>query len=431
MKRESESTLVSHRDLLLQTFIWLLRLEVGAVFIFSGFVKAVDPWGTLYKFNDYLAALSWNIWPNLILVGVFGLCALEFIVGIFIVTGSFRRSVCFVAAGLMCVMLPLSLWIAVADPVDDCGCFGDAVILSNWATFWKNVVLTIGIVLLIILNKKGGWLVTPALQWISLLVSFLFILTIELFGYISQPLIDFRPYGSGDYLVESADQTFDSPHYTFIYEKDGVKREWGEDDELPDDESGWVFVERRENVSQSPSLKNDRNFRLWDTVTGEDLTDEAISSSGSQLLIMMPDLKDVSPATTWKLNSLYEWSVKHNVRMIGVVAGSRTEIEDWEDISMASYPVFSADDTQIKEVVRGNPGVVFMREGRIVWKNSLAAINIDDFMSPEISDDPESFAIDNYAVLRNCIYLYLTLLGFLIVLSFVPKLKNYYKPMVR
>ena len=431
MKRESESTLVSHRDLLLQTFIWLLRLEVGAVFIFSGFVKAVDPWGTLYKFNDYLAALSWDIWPNLILVGVFGLCALEFIVGIFIVTGSFRRSVCFVAAGLMCVMLPLSLWIAVADPVDDCGCFGDAVILSNWATFWKNVVLTIGIVLLIILNKKGGWLVTPALQWISLLVSFLFILTIELFGYISQPLIDFRPYGSGDYLVESSDQTFDSPNYTFVYEKDGLKREWGEDDELPDDDSGWVFVERRENVSQSPSLKNDRNFRLWDTVTGEDLTDEAISSSGSQLLIMMPDLKDVSPATTWKLNSLYEWSVKHNVRMIGVVAGSRTEIEDWEDISMASYPVFSADDTHIKEVVRGNPGVVFMREGRIVWKNSLAAINIDDFMSPEISDDPESFAIDNYAVLRNCIYLYLTLLGFLIVLSFVPKLKNYYKPMVR
>ena len=167
-----------------------MRVAVGAVFIFSGFSKAIDPWGTLYKFDDYLAALSISVWPNLELVGVFGLCAIEFLTGVFLMFGCFRRSISIVAAIIMAILLPLTLWIAINNPVADCGCFGDVFVLSNWATFWKNVVISAGVAWLTVYNKRCGCLIPPALQWIAFVVSALFIVVIELFGYISQPLLD-------------------------------------------------------------------------------------------------------------------------------------------------------------------------------------------------------------------------------------------------
>ena len=117
---------------------WFLREITGAVFVFSGFTKAVDPWGTLYKIEDYLGVMGLDIWPSIVKVGAFTLCAVEFIIGILLCFGTFRRTVCWGAAAIMCFMLPLTLWIAIYDPVPDCGCFGDALVISNWATFWKK-----------------------------------------------------------------------------------------------------------------------------------------------------------------------------------------------------------------------------------------------------------------------------------------------------
>lgn len=408
---------------------WLARLIVGGVFTFSGFVKAIDPWGTIYKINDYLAVMQLDIWPNLVLVGAFALCAMEFLCGVFILLGCFRRSVSYLCVCIMAFMLPLTLWIAMSNPVADCGCFGDAIKISNWATFWKNIVLTIGIIWLAIYNKRCHWVVTPALQWLAFLSSGMFIATVELFGYSSQPLLDFRPYQIGMSLVEENSSPNDSPSYVYIYEKDGERKEFTIDDELPDEDSGWTFVYRKEipNEKQDDSsFTSDRNLRIWSKDGEEDVTEEAVSQSGKELIIMMPDLSLVSPATTWKLNSLYEWSIKNDVEMAAVVSGSPEQIAIWEDLSMASYPIYTADDTQIKSVVRGNPGVVYLVDGVVEWKSTLSAINIDDFLSPDTSHDAANFGMDNPRILRNISYTYLTVIAVLIIMSFLPYLRNMY-----
>ncbi len=410
---------------------WIVRIIVGGTFTVSGFVKAVDPWGLLYKSDDYLAALSLNVWPNLQLVGVFGLSAVEFLVGIFLLFGCFRRSVAIAVAVIMAFMLPLSLWVAVTNPVEDCGCFGDAFIISNWGSFWKNVFLIIGVWWLIKYNKNTKWLITPALQWLVFLVTGVFIVIIEMFGYISQPLLDFRPYKIGKTLIDTELIPDTDEKYVFVYEKDGVRKEVDEDDVLPDEDDGWVFIDRKEIKQTGSSVNNRdengrRNLRIWSRNGEEDVTDEVISENGKELIVMMPNLKEVSPAITWKLNSLFEWSEKHQVVMIGVVSGLSSEISSWEDLSMASYPIYTADDTQIKEVVRGNPGVVYLIDGKVIWKSTLTALNVDDFMSPEISDDAGSFSIDNELILKNCIYMYVIIMGLLVVLSFSQKLKAYY-----
>lgn len=408
---------------------WLVRLSVGLTFVFSGFVKAIDPWGFLYKTEEYLSVISISIWPNLLLVGVFALCAIEFLIGIFLLFGCFRQSVAIMALALMCIMLPLTAWIAIWDPIKDCGCFGDAFKISNWVSFWKNVVLTAGAIWLFKNNKATICLVTPALQWLALIVTGSYIVTIEIFGYTSQPLLDFRSYKVGTRLIEGNTYENLEPQFVFVYEKNGVTKEFGEEDVLPEEESGWKFVDR---IEINPATDNkekaeaDRNFRVWSENGEEDVTAEVISDNGKELLVMMPDLRDVSPATTWKINSLFEWSVSHGVRMIGVVAGSRNEIESWKDISMASYPIYLADDTQIKEVVRGNPGIVFIENGEIGWKSTLSALNIDDFMQPDISDDARNFGLDNSRILRNLTYLFIIIMMSLVVMSFLPKLKELY-----
>lgn len=406
---------------------WIARLVVGGVFLFSGFAKAIDPWGTLYKVDAYLASLSLGIWPNLELVGVFGLCALEFGTGIFLITGALRRTTAIVAAAIMAFMLPLTLWIAISNPVDDCGCFGDVLHLSNWATFWKNVVISAFILVLLKYNSKVHWLVTPALQWMEIVATAVFIFTIEIFGYVSQPLIDFRPYGIGKPLVNSENLHNDSPSFIFIYEKNGQQKEFKETDELPDEDDGWVYVDRKElPVEGNQPQRDDSDFRVWDENGIEDLTEEALPETGKELILMIPSLGEVSPATTWKINSLYEWAEKNDVKMIGVVSGIPREIEEWTDLSMASYPIYTAEDTQIKEVVRGNPGIVYLEDGTIVWKSTLAAINIDDFMSPETSNDANSFGRDNPRILANCASVYFVVMSLLVFLSFAPSFKKFF-----
>lgn len=359
--------------------VWILRILCGGLFIFSGFVKAIDPWGTFLKVEEYLAIFGFDVSVSLVILGVFALCAVEFIVGCFLTLGCFRKSCPIFALLIMCFMLPLSLWIAIENPVADCGCFGDAVHLSNWMTFCKNVVLTGGIIWLLTHNIAGICLIIPIFQWLAIVGSGVFILVLELTGYYYQPLIDFRDYKEGTHL----------------------------------------FANESADSSEEPY-----GIDVFDVITGDDKTMEAGCEDCKELIVMIPKVSAVSPATTWKLNSLYQWSQDNGVKMIGIVSGNIEEIDEWEDLSMASYPIYLADDTTIQEVVRGNPGIVYLEDGIIKWKSSLSAINIDDFHSTEVNKDAGTF-VDNAGILRSCVLFYLIYMAILVFISFTPRLAHF------
>ena len=281
---------------------WAVRLIIGAVFTFSGFVKGIDPWGTVYKFDEYLAALGIPMSHGLIVVGVFALCILEFMIGVFMLFGCYRRSNTVMAILFMVVMLPLTLWIAVSDPVADCGCFGDAFIISNWATFWKNVLLTVCVVWLLIYNSKVPCVITPAFQWIASIATSLFLFCICWYGYNIQPMIDFRPYKVGVPLVDES-KTSQGPQFAFIYSKDGVEQEFTEDN-LPDEEDGWMFISRRELPYPAETQGTDHSFSVMDKEGNEDATADAFDTEGGEFLLLIPTLNEVSATTTYKINML-------------------------------------------------------------------------------------------------------------------------------
>lgn len=361
------------KRLRIQIITWVLRIICGGLFIFSGFVKAIDPWGFLFKIEEYLSAFGFTLPFAILRLGVFALCAVEFVVGSFLAIGCFRKS-CPIFAGLiMMLMLPFTLWIAMENPVADCGCFGDAVTISNWGTFWKNVGVSACILWLIRFNLSAFCLITPAFQWLAVVASGIFIVIIELTGYFYQPLIDFRDYPEGSTLFATAEDDY-------------------------------------------------HGIDVFDPVTGDDKTEMADNPGGKELIVMIPKVSMVSPAATWKLNSLYEWSLENGVKMIGIVSGSPEEIEEWEDLSLASYPIYLADDSSIKEVVRGNPGIVYLDNGKIVWKTSLSSIDVDDFLSPEITGDASFFGRDNTRILINFVIVYLIVMSLLIFISFTPRM---------
>lgn len=413
---------------------WIMRFLVGGLFLFSGITKGIDPWGTVYKFNEYFGAWGYEVADALNVTGVFLLCLAEFLTGFCLLTGSLRRTAPVVAMVIMAFMLPLTLWLAVKNPVSDCGCFGDALKLTNWQTFYKNIVITAGSIWLLLYNRRCICLVNPYLQWIAILVSGAYLLSVAWLGYYYQPLVDFRPYKIGTSLVDTdtgEDSGYDEDEYLrFVYEKDGVRKEFGVDDELPDEEDGWNFVERYYDIPESEevkipqpdlSAKPAKGLRFFSEDGNEDLTDETIGD-GRQLILMIPDLSEVSAAKTWKINSFYDWCKANDIEMLATVGGNPYQIALWKDISLAEYPIYTSDDTAIEEAVRGNPGIVYIEDGTIKWKSSLKAIDIDDFKNDAISNDPMAFAHDNGRILTNLTWVYLAIVAILIFLSFSPTL---------
>lgn len=407
--------------LIILTVTWLLRILCGGLFVFSGFVKAIDPWGTIFKVIEYLGAFGFDVPFPLIRLGVFALCAFEFVVGCFLILGCFRKSCPWVALLIMFFMLPLSLWLAISDPVSDCGCFGDALHISNWATFFKNTILTGGLIWLIFNNLKCVCLISPAFQWLAVVSSGVFILIIELIGFFYQPLLDFRGFPIGEYLFSNK-QEEDNINYHFIYEKNGEKRRFTIDS-IPDDTSGWHFVDREILITDQNKKNEEKEYlHVFDVSTSEDLTEDVAGKEQNQLIVMIPKVSAVSPATTWKLNAIYEWCENNDVEMLGVVSGSPEEIENWEDLSMASYPIYMADDTIIKEIVRGNPGIVYLEKGKILWKSSLSAIDIDDSHNEFNDASMAEFGKWSEDTLLRCVLGYLVFIVFLILISFTPRL---------
>ncbi|MDE5998427.1 MAG: DoxX family protein, partial [Muribaculaceae bacterium] len=405
---------------------WLMRLAVGSVFIVSGLSKGIDPWGTYYKTVEYLAAMHIPIeeWGNTVLALAFLLFSVEFIIGVSLVLGCFRKATPIIAALFMLVMLPLTLWIAISDPVADCGCFGDFLVISNWSTFIKNCLISLAVVWLLKFNAKVRCLISPYLQWISAVVMAAYIVLVGYIGYWQQPMIDFRPYKIGTRLLAEETEAEYFPKYEFIYEKDGETRRFGEDDELPDESEGWKFVKREE----TEFVKNDKSayradddapdFRIWSEDGEEDVT-EMLCGYDRQLILLVPDISDLSMASSWKINRLYDMAKSHDTEFFAVVAGSSESIDEWRDLSSGQYQIYTAEDTSIKELVRGNPALVSLEDGVIKWKSALSALtlNDEDDASVEIATYPISITVSGREALTDLSLILVSLLGFLCLIS--------------
>lgn len=362
--------------------VWLCRILVGGTFIVSGVAKSIDLWGFIYKINQYLATWQMPMPTGVVFAGAAALASVEFLLGFLLITGSYKRTCAWCLGVVMAFMLPLTLYIAIANPVPDCGCFGDMLIISNSATFIKNVVLTVMVVYLIVKNASVAGLFTTYSQWLVAVLAIIYIIVVASFGYNIQPLIDFRPYPVGTPLGKYARTTGDDdiPAYTFIYEKNGVKQTFSEDS-LPDD--SWTFVDRIETQPAEPA--NASAFDGMITVYDEDeveATSEAITDEGEEILLLIPDMHNLDVSSTYLINEINRYVTSRGGTMTAIIATDKEGIDIWRDLSLADYPIYTSEDTSIKEIARGNIAIVYLRDGVIQWKRSLNSIDTELFEHP-------------------------------------------------
>ncbi|MEE1337681.1 MAG: DoxX family protein [Muribaculaceae bacterium] len=351
--------------------VLVFRLVIGVVFVFSGFVKAIDPWGVLYKLEEYTAAMGLDWLSPFLLFGAFAISIVEFCLGVCLLVGAYRRVSVWLSMVLMVVMTVLTGWLAMSDAVTDCGCFGDVIVMSNTATFVKNIVLLAMVAYLMRYNVRLFNTFGHDVHWLVVVISAGFALSVASYGYFYQPMLDFRPYKVGVPLI-GEDKMVDDSEFVFVYEQNGEKREFTIDNLPAEDDSTWQFVERRELKLHS---EDDDAMGLSITDGDEDVTADVLSADGDKLIFVYSQMNDIGISYTYLINILDDFARKVGADVLGVADASPEEIENWKDVSMATYPIYTSDGTSLKMLARGNPAVVYVKEGKVVWKRTLQSID--------------------------------------------------------
>ena len=360
------------------------RLLMALTFIFSGFVKGIDPLGTQYKITDYLEALHINwmfpTWSTLLLSILLAMC--EFAIGIFLLFAIRRRLVSKIALLVMSVMTLITLWIVIANPVKDCGCFGDAIVLTNTETFIKNIILLAIALLLWRKPLEMPRLISKSNQWIVINYTFLYSIVMSLWSLWYLPQFDFRPYHIGVNIAKGMEipkgakqPKFDT---TFILEKNGVRKEFTLDN-YPD--STWKFIDSKTVQTEEGYVPPIHDFSIEDTKTGEDLTQEIIHRKGYTFLLVSPHLEVADDSNFGPIDQIYEYANDHGYKFICLTASADQAIKHWQDITGAEYPFYTTDETTLKTVIRSNPGLVLLKDGTIIRKWSHNDLPTSDMLA--------------------------------------------------
>ena len=368
------------------TVVNVCRFVLAATFIFSGYVKAIDPLGTLYKLKDYAAAMSLNgLLPDWVLVGVaIALGALEFALGVFMLFAVRRHVVSRITLAFMTAMTVLTLWIFVADPVKDCGCFGDALKLTNGETLLKNIVLSACAALVAWRPVDMARFISRSNQWIVRYYTVAYIVITSIYCLYTLPIFDFRPYHVGINIKQGMEipEGAEQPEFesTFLLRKNGETREFTLDN-YPD--STWEYVDTRTVQTKKGYEPPIHDFALTSCDTGEDITEQVLTKKGYTFLLVSPRLAVADDSNFGDIDQIYEYAEENGADFYCVTASANDEIERWRDLTGAEYQFCNADETTLKTMIRSNPGLILLKDGTIIGKWSHNALpQTDDLTAP-------------------------------------------------
>ena len=356
---------------LLKMIVNLCRIIVAVTFIFSGFVKAIDPIGTQYKLQDYLGAIGMaGILPNwtLLAVAVF-LAAIEFCIGIFLLFAIQRRLISKLTAAFMAFMTMVTVWIVVADPVKDCGCFGDALHLTNTETLIKNIVLLVCSLAIMYRPLAMFRFVSKSNQWIVTNYTIVFILVSSGLSLYYLPIFDFRPYHIGVNIPRGMEipKGAKLPQFktTFIMEKNGQRKEFTLDN-YPD--ASWKFIDSKTVQTSEGYIPPIHDFSITDNKTGLDLTNSVLSHKGYTFLLIAPHLETADDSNFGDIDRLYEYAQSYDIPFYCLTASTTKAIKRWIDLTGAEYPFCITDEAVLKTIIRSNPGLLLLKDGTIINK---------------------------------------------------------------
>jgi len=359
------------------------RIIVGIVFIFSGTVKAVDPLGSAYKFSDYFQAFHLEFLKPFALVLAIILFTVEFISGFAVLSGYRQKTGLWGVMVLMLIFTPLTLMLAITNPVSDCGCFGDAIHLTNWQTFWKNVVLMILVVILFTGRNKSRQICSTKKEWSVIIIVIVLFIIFSLLNLRYLQLFDFLPYKTGTNIKEGMKipegKPVDEYLTTFIYEKEGVQKEFTLEN-YPADDSTWKFIDQKSKLVKKGYLPPIHDFSIT-TIEGEDLTDWILANPGYTVMMISTKLNKADQKNLEKGFELGAWCAAEGMSFYVVTASGTDEVKEYVN----GLTICTADETTLKTIVRANPGYMLLKDGTILGKWSWATVPPSERFSNELT----------------------------------------------
>ncbi len=362
----------------MKTLKTLSRILLGLVFTFSGFVKAVDPVGSAIKFGDYFNAMGLPKLGAYSLFFAFLLSGLEFLVGFALLFNLKVRIASWGALAFMIIFTPLTLWIALKNPVTDCGCFGDAIKLTNWETFWKNIILLILSIFLLIKSVDIEKKLSVKIEFIVLGTAVLFIFIFQWYNYNHLPVIDFRPYSVGTHIPDKMTVPDDAPKDSTVtylyYEKDGLVKEFTMDN-YPWEDSSWVWKDTKTVVVRHGYMPPIHDLEIYkfefNSLNGEsdhNILDQLLADTSYSLLLISYDLKSAPVKPLQKLAELINYAQVHKYKSYFITSSNSTDILKMHSKLPYIINFYLADATTLKTIIRSNPGLVLLKNGTVIAK---------------------------------------------------------------
>jgi len=404
----------------------LCRIIVGIVFIYSGFVKGIDPLGSDYKFTDYFNAFGMGWMNATTLFFSFALSLAESLIGIALLFNLWVSRMAWCSLLFMTFFTPLTLVLALTNPVSDCGCFGDAMILTNWQTFWKNIILLLLAIMIFVYRKEYKSSLPLMGQFSFLVLAGAGMLCLSIYCYRHLPVLDFRPYAVGKNITEGMrlpeGAEPDQYEVTLKYKnkQTGEIQSFTEENYPWQDTLNWEYESSSEQLVKKGYITPIHDLVIEHPTLGN-ITEEILEDDNHTILAVAYNLNQSDTQYQSAINRLAEYAREKGIRFYGLTSSSERDIETYKKRNHVPYEFCTADEIQLKTMIRSNPGVIILREGTILDK--WAGKDVPDVK--ELQDiDLTAYCVYSREQMQRIYLVYSIILLFFVAYLLIPRRKG-------
>ena len=404
----------------------LCRIIVGIVFIYSGFVKGIDPLGSDYKFTDYFNAFGMGWMNATTLFFSFALSLAEFLIGIALLFNLWVSRMAWGSLLFMFFFTPLTLVSALTNPVSDCGCFGDATLLTNWQTFWKNIILLLLAIMIFVYRKEYKSSLPLVGQFSFLALAGAGMLCLSVYCYRHLPVLDFRPYAVGKNITEGMrlpeGAEPDQYEVTLKYKnkQTGEVQSFTEENYPWQDTLNWEYESSSERLVKKGYITPIHDLVIEHPTLGN-ITEEILEDDNHTILAVAYNLTQSDMQYQPAINRLAEYAQEKGIRFYGLTSSSERDIETYKKRYHVPYEFCTADEIQLKTMIRSNPGVIILREGTILDK--WAGKDVPDVK--ELQDtDLTAYCVYSREQMQRIYLVYSIILLFFVAYLLIPRRKG-------
>lgn len=351
--------------------VQLSRILVGVLFIISGLIKSNDTLGFSYKLEEYYEVFGMEFLAPTALLQAMLICIVEVMLGVTLLLGYWKRLTLWLLMLMIVFFTFLTFYSAYFNKVTDCGCFGDAIKLTPWGSFTKDVVLLFFISILFLGQKFIQPIFSERVNKIIVGIALVLNIIFPVYTYNYLPVIDFRPYAPGKNIMEGMSIPADAPrgkyHVTLIYRnlQSGALKEFETDDPEWQDDTKWEWVETKSVEIEAPYVPPIKDFVISNT-DGFEYTEDILNDENYYFFLVSYDLRKAKTGKQSKINAFAEAALRDGFNFYGLTAASPQAIDEFRHNVQATYDYYIMDGTTLKTMIRSNPGLMLIKKGTVI-----------------------------------------------------------------